>query len=135
MKSKLILFFLFSAIGSASLFAQSSVRGRVIDENNFPLPGAVITIEDGQKIVSDFDGYFVALIEGTKNAAVSYTGFAFQEFSLSEGSNTVSIIILKPEVNALDEVVVSGFQSGVVKSLNKQKNDVNVTNVVSSFIW
>ena len=59
-----------------SLFAQSSVRGRVIDENNFPLPGAVITIEDGQKIVSDFDGYFVALIEGTKNAAVSYTGFA-----------------------------------------------------------
>lgn len=132
MKTKLILFFLFLAIGSGSLFAQSSVRGRVIDENNFPLPGAVITIEDGQKVVSDFDGYFVALIEGTKNAAISYTGFVSQEFSLSEASNTVSVIILKPEVNALDEVVVSGFQSGVVKSLNKQKNDVNVTNVVSS---
>ena len=32
----------------------------------------------------------------------------------------------------LGEVVVSGFQSGIIKGLNKQKSDVNVTNVVSA---
>lgn len=29
-------------------------------------------------------------------------------------------------------MIVSGFQSGIVKSLNKQRNDANITNVVSS---
>lgn len=112
-------------------FAQNSLRGRVIDENNFPLPGTVITIEGGQVVVSDFDGYFVAFIEGTKEAEVSYTGFTSQNLFLSS-SDEVLVIVLKPSVNVLEEVIVSGFQNGVIKSLNKQKNDVNVTNVVSS---
>jgi len=128
MKKLLAVLLIFSVSFS---FGQSSLRGRVIDENNFPLPGAVVMIEDGQVVVSDFDGYFVAQIEGTKEAEISYTGFATQKISLTS-SDKVLVIVLKPEVNALDEVVVSGFQSGVVKSLNKQKNDVNVTNVVSS---
>ena len=29
-------------------------------------------------------------------------------------------------------MVVSGYQSGIVKALNKQKSDLNVTNVVSA---
>lgn len=112
-------------------FAQQTVKGRVLDENNFPLPGAVISIEGGQTVVSDFDGYFLALVSGETQAKVTYIGFAAQSLSLSP-SNEFVIVVLQPEVNALDEVVVSGFQSGVVKSLNKQRNDVNITNVVSS---
>lgn len=129
MKNLFTLLLLFLSLSFS--FAQETLRGRVIDENNFPLPGAVITIEDGQVVVTDFDGYFVALIKGTKEASVSYTGFATQTLSLTS-SDQVLVLVLQPLVNALDEVVVSGFQSGVVKSLNKQKNDVNVTNVVSS---
>ncbi|MGD2004402.1 MAG: TonB-dependent receptor [Flavobacteriaceae bacterium] len=112
-------------------FAQSPVKGRVLDENNFPLPGAVITLEDGQTLISDFDGYFVAQLDGATEAKVNYIGFASQSISITP-SDEVFVIILSQEVNALDEVVVSGFQSGVVKSLNKQRNDINVTNVVSS---
>ena len=39
---------------------------------------------------------------------------------------------LQTAVNELAEVVVSGYQSGIVKGLNKQKSDLNVTNVVSA---
>lgn len=127
---KKFLTFLLSAFCAFS-FAQSTVKGRILDENNFPLPGAVIVIENGQTVVSDFDGYFVALINGEVSATVNYIGFASQTLKLNL-SNDLRVIVLQPEVNALQEVVVSGFQSGVVKSLNKQRNDVNVTNVVSS---
>lgn len=127
---KNFLTFLFSAFCVFS-FAQSTVKGRILDENNFPLPGAVIVIDNGQTVVSDFDGYFVALINEEVSATVNYIGFASQTLKLNP-SNDLRVIILQPEVNALQEVVVSGFQSGVVKSLNKQRNDVNVTNVVSS---
>ena len=127
---KNFLTFLFSAFCVFS-FAQSTVKGRILDENNFPLPGAVIVIDNGQTVVSDFDGYFVALINEEVSATVNYIGFASQTLKLNP-SNDLRVIVLQPEVNALQEVVVSGFQSGVVKSLNKQRNDVNVTNVVSS---
>ncbi|MDA0843648.1 MAG: TonB-dependent receptor [Bacteroidetes bacterium] len=127
---KKFLTFLFSAFCFVA-FAQQTVKGRVLDENNFPLPGAVISIEGGQTVVSDFDGYFLALVSGETQAKVTYVGFAAQSLALSP-SNELVIVVLQPEVNALEEVVVSGFQSGVVKSLNKQRNDVNITNVVSS---
>ncbi len=127
---KKFLTFLFLAFCAFS-FAQSTVKGRILDENNFPLPGAVIVLENGQTVVSDFDGYFVALINGEVSATVNYIGFSSQTLKLNPSTN-VLVIVLQPEVNALQEVVVSGFQSGVVKSLNKQRNDVNVTNVVSS---
>lgn len=112
-------------------FAQETFRGRVINEENFPLPGAIITLDDGRIVVSDYDGYFTLLLDGTKEAMVTYIGFASQTISLSP-SDEIFVIVLKPEINVLDEIVVSGFQSGVVKSLNKQKNDVNITNVVSA---
>ena len=74
---KFFLTFLFSAFCFVA-FAQQTVKGRVLDENNFPLPGAVISIEGGQTVVSDFDGYFLALVSGETQAKVTYIGFAAQ---------------------------------------------------------
>ena len=131
MKNLLSLFLFFSITFS---FGQSTLKGRVIDESNFPLPGAIITTEDGQIVVSDFDGYFSVLIENAEEnieAKIAYTGFIPQTLSLTS-SDGILVVVLQQEVNVLDEVIVSGFHSGVVKSLNKQKNDVNITNIVSS---
>ena len=128
----LLSFLLFFSITFS--FGQSTLKGRVIDESNFPLPGAIISTEDGQIVVSDFEGYFSVVIENAEEsieAKVDYTGFTPQTLSLTS-SEAILVVVLIQEVNELDEVVVSGFQSGVVKSLNKQKNDVNITNVVSS---
>lgn len=125
------LFTLFLSICSAFAIAQSTVKGRILDENNFPLPGAVIALEDGQNTISDFDGYFTVAVNQPTKAVISYIGFSDLPIELSASSD-IRIYVLQPEVNQLNEVVVSGFQGGVVKSLNKQRNDINVTNVVSS---
>ena len=68
---------------------------------------------------------------GPTEAKINYIGFDSQSISI-EPSDEVLIKLLIQEINALDEVIVSGFQSGIVKSLNKQRNDANITNVVSS---
>lgn len=119
------------ALVSTFAVAQSTVKGRILDENNFPLPGAVVALENGQTVITDFEGYFNLSVSASVNATLSYIGFASQSVALAPSSD-VLIFVLQPEVNQLDEVVVSGFQGGVVKSLNKQRNDLNVTNVVSS---
>ena len=119
------------ALASTFAVAQSTVKGRILDESNFPLPGAVVALDNGQTVITDFDGYFNLSVSTSVNATFSYIGFASQTVALAPSSD-VLIFVLQPEVNQLDEVVVSGFQGGVVKSLNKQRNDVNVTNVVSS---
>ena len=131
MKKYLFVCLALISLGAA---AQTTVKGRILDENNFPLPGAVIAQEEGRYTVSDFDGFFSIYIDGIEsvNATVTYTGFENQEIVLDPASDRIQLVVLQPSVNELDEVVVSGFQGGVVKSLNKQKNDINITNVVSA---
>lgn len=120
-------------------FSQTNnVRGRVLDKNNFPLPGAVIKLANGElTTISDFDGYFTFpdLEEGEASLEVSYVGFQMETKELSIPQDTAGqliIISLASEVTELSEVIVSGFQAGNIKALNKQRNDINITNVVAA---
>ena len=103
----------------------------------FPLPGAIIKIEsEDLYATSDFNGYFLIqnLKEGSYTINISYVGYEnlTDEISIPISNNDQSIYILETRVNELNEVIVSGFQSGNLKALNKQRNDINVTNVVSA---
>ena len=49
-----------------------------------------------------------------------------------QSETTNEIFVLSPTVDELDEVVLSVFQDGIIKGLNKQKSDLNITNVVSA---
>ena len=131
---KKLLFSIFTLLSIYSFAQTTAVKGRILDENNFPLPGAVISQGEDSYVVSDFDGFFTLLTEGAENvnATVTYTGFETQDIVLDPASSSIQLFVLQPAINTLDEVVVSGFQGGVVKSLNKQKNDINITNVVSA---
>ena len=73
-------------------------------------------------------------IEGEQTIKVSYLGFETVEetISISSGQTQSLNFTLDTAVSALSEVVVSGYQSGIIKGLNKQKSDLNVTNVVSA---
>ena len=118
--------------------AQTTVlKGRVLDKNNFPLPGAIIQIElTGDVTTTDFNGFFTLFLEGDQSSTVkiSYMGFETIEEVLepNSGESVEKLFVLTPTVNELSEVIVSGFQAGIVKAMNKQKGDVNVTNVISS---
>jgi hypothetical protein len=133
------LFFLILFSFCLFTYSQSNnLRGRILDSKNFPLPGAIVKIESEDLFAtSDFDGYFLIqnLKEGSFTITISYVGYEdlTDEVSIPLSNNNDQLIyILETKVNNLEEVVVSGFQSGNLKALNKQRNDINVTNVVSA---
>ena len=112
--------------------SQTSVKGRVLDSNNFPLPGATVTASSSNEVaITDFNGVFSLFITDSDDLTVTYVGFESLTLNVSE-SDDLAVFILTPNVTELSEVIVSGFQGGTIKALNKQRNDINVTNIVSA---
>ena len=118
--------------------ANSVIKGRVLDENNLPLPGATVLIEN-LKIgtVTDIDGYFTILNleEGNYTLKVSYFGYQTREKKIILQDNQTSVLKFKMELalNSLNEVILKGsIAKGQAKALNKQKANDNITNIVSA---
>lgn len=112
------------------------LKGRILDNEKNPLPGAVVII-DGNKLsaVTDLDGFFsfANLSSGNHNLKVTYIGFlpVSKTIVVSEKS-TVDDIVMSDTSRELNEVVVTGVFSGQQRAINAQKNNVNITNVVSA---
>ena len=106
---------------SLSFSQTSSLRGRVIDTNGFPLPGATVQTQPSSKAVfTDFNGFFTILdIEGEQTIKISYLGFeTFEEkINITSGKTTNETFILSPAIDELNEVVLSVFQDGIIKGL------------------
>ncbi len=100
----------------------SSLKGRVLDNNGFALPGATIQASpSGKAVVTDFNGFYTILnIEGEQTIKVSYIGFETVEESVTVETGKTSTLdfTLETAISELAEVVVSGYQSGIVKGLN-----------------
>ena len=133
-------YILVASLVSAISFAQNGViTGKVVDgENNFSLPGATIKIENSNRYtISDQNGgyEFLSLPEGTYNVYVEYLGYitASQEVIISSDQNTVANFELFSGIEQLDEVVVVGdYLRGQAKALNQQRNNANISNIISS---
>ena len=112
------------------------LKGRILDNEKNPLPGAVVII-DGNKLsaVTDLDGFFsfANLSSGNHNLKVTYIGFlpVSKTIVVSEKS-TVDDIVMSDTSRELNEVVVTGVFSGQQRAINAQKNNINITNVVSA---
>lgn len=123
---------MFAADGSKSGY----LKGRILDNEKNPLPGAVIIIDNNkQSAVTDYDGFFsfAKLSSGNHNLKVSYIGFlpVSKTIVVSEAS-TIDDIVMSDTSQELNEVVVTGVFSGQQRAINAQKNNVNITNVVSA---
>ncbi|MCV9928614.1 SusC/RagA family TonB-linked outer membrane protein [Flavobacterium sp. LS1R49] len=82
------------------------VKGKVIDQNGSPLPGATV-LAKGSKIavLTDFDGNFtIDMPNNTTRLVVSYVGMETQEVSIEKSPLT---IILNEQGQSLKEVVVT----------------------------
>jgi len=95
-------------ITSVTVFSQTTLSGKVVDETNQPLPGATVIIK-GSKVgaSSDFDGKFsfeTSMNSGT--LVVSFIGFESKSVSF-EGSGNLGAISLKPSAQTLDEIVIT----------------------------
>ena len=75
MKKNIFFLFLFASIlANAQTF---TLKGKVVNENNEPLPGATILVKEPKKGTStDFDGKFnVNLPKGNYTIQVSFIGY------------------------------------------------------------
>lgn len=86
------------------------VRGKVVDENGGPLPGASIKVKGANKgAVTDQNGAFI-LSDVAENATleVSFVGYISQEIKASSQNMVIKLL---PKPNELDDVVVVAYGS------------------------
>ena len=107
---KNILLLLTFMLSFSALFAQQrTVRGRVVDGDNNPVPGAIIKVKATSKGTSaDADGNFqLAVPADTKTLVCSFLGMKSKEILLNGNANYS--IVLEYETNELKGVTVVAF--------------------------
>ncbi|WP_420552354.1 DUF5686 family protein [Tenacibaculum aiptasiae] len=89
------------------LYSQLTLKGKVVDEFNNPLPFVNVVMKNTiYGTTTDDDGrFFLKTKKYRGTVEVSFLGFQTQTFSVSEKTRFLNIV-LKEESNQLDEVVV-----------------------------
>lgn len=114
---KILLTLLLSFTMQAALIAQSVVQGRVVDNENTPLPGAVVVLKGtGEGTSCDLDGRFWIEIKSDEGVLiVSMLGFKDKEV-LVKGNDNIHII-MELDTETLAETVVIGYGTAYKKDL------------------
>lgn len=124
MKNTRLLIFCFLSI-LFSVYGQAqdvSVSGKVIDETGLPIPGATVLIKGTSNATStDIDGNYRIKVASNGTLIFSFVGYSSAQESVN--GRTKIDVKLKPETQALQEVVVVGYGT--------QKKSV-VTGAISS---
>ncbi len=112
------------------------MRGRIVDAQNQVLPGATVMIESLHTgVVSDVNGYYTLtnLKPGTYIVKVSYVGYQpkTMKLTVTPENTAVQDFVLSDGVE-LEGVEVKGAFHGQSRAINQQKNNFNLTNVVSA---
>lgn len=110
-------------------------KGTVMDEDNLPVIGANISVGDRTGTFTDLDGHFSLSALPGDRITVSSIGFRTAEVILTE--KTVLDIVLAPDTQLLDEIVVVGYGTqkranvtGAVATISA--DDLNARPVVSA---
>ncbi|RYD91166.1 MAG: SusC/RagA family TonB-linked outer membrane protein, partial [Sphingobacteriales bacterium] len=86
---------------------QQTVKGKVLDENGIPLPGATV-MEKGtaNAIVTDVDGNFEITVADGATLQISYMGYLTQEVAALGSSLSISLV---PDAANLEELMIVGY--------------------------
>lgn len=90
-----------------------TVSGKVVDENGVSLLGVTI-VEQGTTngVATDFDGNYTIAVKNNAVLEFSFIGFKSQTLNVADLSFFSNVnITLKEDINALDEVVLTGYQT------------------------
>jgi TonB-linked SusC/RagA family outer membrane protein len=109
--TKLIIFCFLSVLFSVYGQAQDvSIKGKVIDENGLPIPGASILIKGTTKATSsDMDGNYQLKADSNGTLVFSFVGYAKVQEAI-KGRTSINVK-MSPESQSLQEVVVIGYGS------------------------
>ena len=112
--------------------AQVTVRGKVSDNTNTPLPGVSVKIKNSTSGTStDVNGSYVLSVPGNNAVLVfSFVGFQTQEIPL-KGQTSVDVV-LQPDAKSLSEVVVVGYGTQKKATLTGSVSQVKGADLVKS---
>jgi TonB-linked SusC/RagA family outer membrane protein len=87
-----------------------NVHGRVVDDQNLPIPGATIKLKDGSQLtVTDKNGEFI--ITGVDDKAVviiTSVGFKPKELPVAKEMGSIQLDV---SISKLDEIMVIGYET------------------------
>ena len=129
--------FIFNCLHSEPTPATGTIQGKILDDENNPLPGAYVILDEAKiTAVTDIDGNyaFSNIKPGTHAVSVTYIGFApvQKSITLEAGETSDGNITMSSTSTNLGEVVFTGVFTDQQRALNMQKGNINITNVVSS---
>jgi iron complex outermembrane receptor protein len=134
---RLVSFALLCVLFTQTAFSQTkTITGKVQDDKGAPVQGATVTVKGTKQGASTgADGTFSINVPSTANTLViSSVGFANQEVSVASAT-TVSVSLV-PSQNALNEVVVVGYNTVRRKDLTGSVTTVSAkefnTGVITS---
>ncbi|MDO6518714.1 SusC/RagA family TonB-linked outer membrane protein [Zobellia uliginosa] len=107
-KIKLLLFGICSLLASAMQGQSPNISGTIVDETGIPLLGVTVLNESSNKgTVTDFDGNYT--IEADNGDVLKFSYIGYTEKSVSVGTSPTINITLEPNVQSLNEVVVTAL--------------------------
>ena len=96
-------------IGQNLAARQITVQGTVRDTARHPLPGVTVLVKHASTgTVTGADGRYAIPASVGDTLVFRFIGMASQEHAVAD---SVLNVTLRPDENALDEVVVTGYQS------------------------
>ena len=94
------------------IYAQTTVTGTVVAEDNTPIPGANIVFDATTGAVSNFDGDFTIVVNASPPFDLKVSSIGFETATISVDGDNLSIdVILADSDNLLDEVVLSASRT------------------------
>lgn len=109
-----------------------TVTGTVFDNENYPLIGAGVVFESNpsQGVITDFDGNFS--IEASDDDVLVFSFIGFVDQHIKVGSQTEIIVVLQPDSNNLDEIVVIGYGTTKKSDLTGSVTNVKMADIADS---
>jgi TonB-linked SusC/RagA family outer membrane protein len=125
-----LLLFLSVFLFSLSLFAQEkTLSGIVLDENKAPVTGAVVTNQRSKQVVhSDDKGHFTIKVLANDKIEISYVGKTTETVTYVNQS-TLEVSLKNNKNEALDEVVITGYQTIKKKNFTGAATTLNASDV------
>ncbi|GMN06812.1 TonB-dependent receptor [Croceitalea sp. MTPC5] len=110
MKNLILTFFLLLGVSS---MAQTTITGKVVDDNGEPIPGAnVVVIGKAEGAIADFDGNFTLTTQEVPPFKVKVTSIGFSEVVVEVTSNNQNLSVTLNEASTLlDEIVISASRT------------------------
>ena len=90
-----------------SFYAQTALKGIVMDDTNYPIPGATIIIKGTSiGVTSDFDGNFsIDIPSANSTIVISYLGYESEEVIITNQDT----IMTHPNLLKLQQMLVCFF--------------------------